>query len=300
MGRDLCEQHPAARALFEEADEIAGYALSEICFEGPAERLNQTAVTQPAVYLHSAAAHRLLTAEGVTAVCAAGHSLGEYSALHAAGVVDFRQGLELVLERGRLMQDAGEREAGTMAAVIGLDDDEVSILCAQVDGGESVVAANFNAPGQVVISGEAVAVEELTEKARAAGAKRVLELPVSGAFHSRLMAPAAAEMASLLNAADLRAPQIPIVTNVSAQPVSDVAELKKHLIAQITSPVRWTDSIRSICQAGIERAVEVGPGSVLKGLVRRIAPELSVATAATVDDIAAVVEMFRSETQRKV
>ena len=300
MGRDLCARHPAARSLFDEADEIAGYPLREICFEGPAERLNQTAVTQPAVYVHSAAAHALLTAAGVSAVCAAGHSLGEYSALHAAGVVEFRQGLELVLERGRLMQEAGEREAGKMAAVIGLDDDEVSMLCAQVNGGEGVVAANFNAPGQVVISGAAAAVEEFTEKARAAGAKRVLELPVSGAFHSHLMAPAAAEMASVLDAAELRTPQIPIVTNVSAQPVSDAAELKQQLIEQITSPVRWTDSIRSMCRAGIERAVEVGPGSVLKGLARRIAPSLKVATAGTVDDIVAVAEIFRSEPGRGV
>ena len=297
MGRDLYEQHSRARELFDEADEILHYGLSDICFAGPIERLGQTEITQPAVYVHSAAAHALLSAAGVRPEIVAGHSLGEYSALHAAGVLSFSEGLKLVAERGRLMQVAGAETPGKMAAVIGLEDDAVVRLCADVcgdpdmmAGGNVVVAANFNAPGQVVVSGDAAAVEQFAERAGAAGAKRVLELPVSGAFHSRLMAPAADQMAQLLAEAEMAPPTTPVISNVAAQPVVEVAELRRQLVEQMTSPVRWTESVRCMATIGVTSATEVGPGAVLKGLVRRIAPEISVRAAATVGDIASAVE----------
>ena len=297
MGRDLYERHSQARELFDEADEILQYALSDICFEGPIERLSRTEVTQPAVYVHSAAVHALLSAGNVSAEIVAGHSLGEYSALHAAGVISFSEGLKLVAERGRLMQVAGEQNPGKMAAVIGLDDEAVIRLCAEVCGDPDmaaadnvVVAANFNAPGQVVVSGDAAAVEEFAGRAAAAGAKRVLELPVSGAFHSRLMAPAADQMAQLLDEVEMASPTTPVISNVAAQPVVDVAQLRRQLIEQMTSPVRWTESVRCMAQEGVTRATEVGPGTVLKGLVRRIAPEIAVRTTATAADIAAAAE----------
>lgn len=294
MAGDLYEQHGAVRELFDEAGETLGYALKEICFSGPLERLGQTEVTQPAVYVHSAAAHALLNDAGISADCVAGHSLGEYSALHAAGVFSFSQGLELIAERGRLMQSAGERAPGKMAAVIGLDDDDVVRLCEGVsDDVSSVVAANFNAPGQVVISGDAIAVERFAEPAKKAGAKRVLELSVSGAFHSRLMAPAADRMAKLLTAAAMEPPTLPVITNVAARPVVDVDELRRQLIIQITSPVRWTDSVKCMAKLGVAKATEVGPGAVLKGLVRRIVPEIAVTTSGTAVEIATAVEQAK-------
>ena len=294
MAADLYEHHGAVRELFDEADELLGYALTEICFSGPLERLSQTEVTQPAVYVHSAAARALLNAAGISADCVAGHSLGEYSALHAAGVFGFSQGLQLIAERGRLMQAAGERTPGKMAAVIGLDDDDVVQLCeATSDDVNSVVAANFNAPGQVVVSGDAVAVERFAEPAREAGAKRVLELSVSGAFHSQLMAPAADRMAELLAAAAMEPPTLPVITNVAARPVVDVEALRRQLIIQITSPVRWTDSVKCMAELGIAKATEVGPGAVLKGLVRRIAPEIAMTTSGTAAEIATAVEQAK-------
>ena len=223
MGRDLYREFSSVKDRFAEAEDVLGLSLTGICFEGPMEVLSQTSVTQPAVFVHSVAAAEVLMAEGLDPGCAAGHSLGEYSALVAAGALSFRQGLELVAERGRLMQEAGERQPGKMAAVIGLEDAEVEALCASVGEGEdgAVVPANFNAPGQVVVSGEAEAVDEFGSRAREAGAKRVVELLVSGAFHSRLMEPAAREMAPLLRDAAIRTSRIPVVTNVRAEPASE-------------------------------------------------------------------------------
>jgi len=288
MGRDLYELSDAVRELFDEADEALGFALTKLCFEGPIEELSQTAVTQPAVFVHSVAATRLLAAGGVQPACVAGHSLGEYSALVAAGVLEFSEALSLVARRAQLMQEAGTRAPGKMAAVIGLDDAAVMELCERA--GEAVVPANFNAPGQVVVSGEAAAVEALEGLAREAGAKRVIELQVSGAFHSPLMAPAAQELEDLLKSVALTAPRVPVVTNVAAEAVGDAQALRQQLIQQMTHPVRWTESVRHIAASGVSCAAEVGPGSVLKGLVRRIARDLEVLPAGTAEDIPAAIE----------
>ncbi|MBI2502221.1 MAG: ACP S-malonyltransferase [Candidatus Latescibacteria bacterium] len=283
MGADLCAQFPEARELFAQADELLGFSLSQCCFEGPEEELRQTAITQPALFVHSAAACRLLEARGIYPSWVAGHSLGEYSALAAAGVLDFATGLELVRRRGQLMQ---EQRQGSMAAVLGLEDGQVVELCSQVPG---VVAANFNAPGQVVISGEVEAVARAGKLAEEAGAKRVVELPVSGAFHSPLMEPAARELAGLLQAVEFRTPRVPVLTDVAAAPVSAPGQLQEHLIRQMTSPVRWTAIMQCLAGLGVESALEVGPGSVLRGLARRAAPHLKVAGAGTAEEIAAPV-----------
>lgn len=282
MGRDLCARFPAAAELFAQADELLGFPLSQRCFEGPAEELRQTSVTQPALFVHSAAACRLLQDRGIWPSWVAGHSLGEYSALVAAGVFDFATGLELVRRRGQLMQ---EQRQGSMAAVLGLEDQQMIDLCAQVPG---VVPANFNAPGQVVISGEVEAVARAGKLAAEAGAKRVVELPVGGAFHSPLMEPAARQLAGLLQAVEFRAPRVPVLTNVAAAPVSDPRQLQQQLIEQMTSPVRWTAIMQCLAGLGVESALEVGPGSVLRGLARRASPQVKVAGAGTAEEIVAL------------
>ncbi len=284
MGRDLCDSFPAAAALFAQADELLGIPLSQLCFAGPEEELRQTAFTQPALFVHSAAAGLVLQERGVRPAWVAGHSLGEYSALVAAGIFDFATGLELVRRRGLLMQ---EQRQGSMAAVLGLEDQQVVEVCNRVPG---AVAANFNAPGQVVISGEAEAVARAGKLAEEAGAKRVVELPVSGAFHSPLMAPAARQLADLLQAVEFRAPQVPVLTNVAAAPVSDPQQLQEQLIQQMTSPVRWTAIMQCLAGLGAQSALEVGPGSVLRGLARRAAPQVKVAGAGTAADLAAMGE----------
>ena len=286
MGADLRERFPEVRELYEEADGILGFELSRVCFQGPMERLSQTEITQPAVYVHSVAAARLLAARGLHPAAVAGHSLGEYSALTAAGVVDFHQGLVLVRERGRLMQAAGVERPGRMAAVLGLDDAAVTALCEAI--GPQVVPANFNAPGQVVLSGEAAAVGEAMAAAEAAGARRVVELPVSGAFHSPLMEGAAEGLAERLEATRFRPPSVPVVTNVTAAPETDPGALRRLLVEQMTAPVRWTESVQALASMGVDGAFEVGPGSVLKGLVRRILRDLRVDTAGTAGEMDAL------------
>lgn len=287
MARDLYEQHESVRARFAEADEVLGFALSARCFAGPAEQLAQTHVTQPALFVHSVAANELLAAAGLQPVAVAGHSLGEYSALVAAGVLSFAEALKLVGTRGQLMQEAGRQQPGTMAAVIGLGDDEVVALCQQAADVGIAVAANFNAPGQVVVSGERDAVARVGELAVQAGARRVVELPVSGAFHSPLMASAAEAMESLLQAVPFARPSVPVLTNVSAAPIEDPEQLRQHLIEQITAPVCWSATVQRLASMGINHAFEVGPGAVLKGLVRRAAPKLTVVRAGTAEEIAA-------------
>ncbi len=283
MGADLRERHPMVRETFEEADGILGFDLSRVCFEGPMERLSQTEITQPAVYVHSVAVARLLAERGLRPDAVAGHSLGEYSALTAAGVIDFPEGLSLVRERGRLMQAAGGERPGKMAAVIGLEDDVAAGLCEEI--GAEVVPANYNSPGQVVLSGESGAVERAMAAAEAAGARRVVELPVSGAFHSPLMASAAEGLAPRLAATRFRPPSVPVVTNVTAAPETDPRALRRLLFEQMTAPVRWTESVRALSAMGVERAYEVGPGSVLKGLSRRILRDLRVETAGTAEEM---------------
>ena len=285
MARDLHAQHEGVQNLFAIADSILGFELSAVCFGGPEEQLAQTVVTQPAVFVHSIAAYELLADRGVRPSILAGHSLGEYSALVAAGALDFETALELVRERSRAMQEAGETRPGAMAAIIGPKDSDVIALCEQVADTGIVVAANFNAPGQVVVSGEREAIACLGVLAIESGVKRFVELPVNGAFHSPLMQPAADRMQDLLSDARIETPRVPVITNVSASPVDDPDILRLDLIKQITHSVRWTESMGALVNAGIERAVEVGPGSVLKGLMRRIAREVTVLAAGTADDI---------------
>jgi [acyl-carrier-protein] S-malonyltransferase len=285
MGRDLCERYPVARARFEEAEEALSLPLRRLCFEGPPEELEQTAVTQPAVFVHSVAAAEVLALQGVEPACASGHSLGEYSALTAAGVFDFATAVGLVRERGRLMQEAGEQHPGTMAAIIGLEDSQVARLCAEAAPDGDAVPANFNAPGQVVVSGTAGAVAAVCEAAGPAGASRVVPLEVSGAFHSRLMKSAADEMSARLREVEMRRPAVPVVANASAQATEDVGDLRRQLLQQILAPVRWTECVKEIAARGIAAAAEVGPGSVLRGLVRRIERKMTVFAAGTAAEI---------------
>ena len=288
MAKDLCDAFASARACFDEADEILGFSLSRLCFSGPEEDLRQTATTQPAVFAHSLAAWQVLVEAGLEPMCTAGHSLGEYSALVAAGALEFRPALELVKRRGELMQQAGGQMSGTMAAILGLDDDKVEHVCRQAADRGVVVPANFNAPGQVVISGEVAAVEAAGKLASEAGAKRVIELAVSGAFHSPLMAPVAAEMKGLLEAAPIKRPRLPVVCNVTARATDEPEEVRRCLIEQITQPVRWSESVLHMHQMGVQRAVEVGPGKVLKGMVRRIVRDLQVRNADTAEEVMAL------------
>lgn len=270
MGRDLADAFPLARETFEEADDALGIPLSRILWEGPEDELTATLNAQPAILVHSIAAYRVLTPVLEDVAYAAGHSLGEFSAHVAAGTFSFADAVRLVRSRGKAMHAAGREHPGTMAAVIGLDDDAVREVCAHAATHGVVVPANFNAPGQVVISGEVAAVEQAREAALEAGAKRALPLNVSGAFHSPLMAPAAALLEASLAEVELRAPAFPVVSNVTAEPVAEPAAAKRLLVEQLTSPVRWADGIRRLRALGVARFLEVGPGNVLTGLLRRI------------------------------
>lgn len=268
MGRDLAERWPEARELFERADRILDVDLTRLCWEGPEEELTRTQNAQPAILLHSYAAWRLLPdrlREGVAV--AAGHSLGEFTAYLCAGALSFEDALRLVRRRGELMARSDE---GTMAAVIGMDDDRVRELCAEDEG--TVVAANFNSPGQVVISGAEDAVQRVGDRAEEAedGARRVLPLQVSGAFHSPLMEVAREGLAEALGAVDFGDPDFPVVANASAEPVTSGEEARRLLVDQLTSPVRWTESVLAMRDHAPEQWLEVGPGNVLTGLLRRI------------------------------
>ncbi len=286
MGQDLYERFPEARDLFDEADNILGFALSELCFTGPMENLSQTSVTQPAVYVHSVIVARLLATRGHVPEVVAGHSLGEYSALTAAGALSFADGLALVRERGRLMQEAGRERPGAMAAILGLEDDVVVRLCAEA--GPVVVPANFNSPGQVVISGEVDAVARACEAATLAGASKVVPLPVSGAFHSPLMAPVAQALAERLEATTFLTPVVPVVANVTATPQTDPLTLRRLLLEQVTAPVRWAESVLALAAMGVDEALEAGPGAVLRGLGRRITRDIRITAAGTADEIEAL------------
>lgn len=295
MARDLHEQSETVRRLFARADEVLEFSLSSACFDGPEDRLGQTVVTQPAVFVHSVAAYQLLQEGQLQPALVAGHSLGEYSALVAAGALDFESALQLVKRRSRAMQEAGQAKPGAMAALIGPSDEDVVALCAQAADVGVVVAANFNAPGQVVVSGEPAAISRLGVLAGEAGVKRFVELPVSGAFHSPLMQPAADEMKELLQNAPIQRPAVPVITNVSAVPVTDPEILRGDLIEQITHSVRWTESMAALGATGIKRVIEVGPGAVLKGLMRRIDREIDVLSAGNAEDIASTVAELKGE-----
>jgi len=271
MGKELAERYPEAREAFEEADDALGFSLSRLCWEGPEDELTRTRNAQPALLVHSAAAWRVLKKAGVEPVVAAGHSLGEFSAYMAAGSLGFADAVRTVRLRGELMYEFGQARPGTMAAVLGLDDDVVVGVCNEASAGDSVVvAANFNSPGQVVVSGDVDAVERASALLVSAGAKKVTGLNVSGAFHSPLMAPAEEGLRAHLDGVGFGAPAFPVISNVTASPVTDPAEAKLLLVQQLTSTVRWTDSVRTMLQLGVTRFLEVGPGKVLTGMLKRI------------------------------
>lgn len=267
MGKDLYDNNPIAHDLFEKANEILGFRITDLMFNGTDEDLRQTAVTQPAIFLHSVILAKTL-GDDFKPEMVAGHSLGEFSALVAAGAMAFEDGLRLVSARAKAMQKACELKPSTMAAVLALPDETVEEICAGIDG--VVVCANYNCPGQIVISGEIEAIDAACEKLLAAGAKRALKLKVGGAFHSPCMEPARAELASAIEATEFHTPVCPVYQNVDALPHTDPAEIKANLVAQLTAPVRWTQSVKNMIADGATEFVELGPGKVLQGLVAKI------------------------------
>ena len=275
MGKDLYEQHATAKAMFDRANVILGFDITDIMFNGTEEALKQTKVTQPAIFLHSVILASTLTDFAPDMV--AGHSLGEFSALVANKSLSFEDGLMLVSKRALAMQRACEMQPSTMAAVLGLADEVVERICAETDG--VVVAANYNCPGQLVISGEVSAVNAACEALKAAGAKRALLLPVGGAFHSPLMEPARVELSAAIEATEFKNPVCPIYQNVSASAIVDPDTIKQNLLIQLTAPVKWTQSVMQMTNDGATHFIEVGPGKVLQGLVKKISPTAEVASA---------------------
>jgi [acyl-carrier-protein] S-malonyltransferase len=274
MGKDLYENHTVAREMFDKANEILGFRITDLMFDGTDEDLRQTNVTQPAIFLHSVVRAKLM-GDDFKPDMVAGHSLGEFSALVAAGVLGFEDGLKLVYQRAMAMQEACEVEPGTMAAVLALADEKVEEVCANTDG--VVVPANYNCPGQLVISGAYSAVEKACELMKEAGAKRALILPVGGAFHSPLMEPAREKLAKAIENTNFGDPICAIYQNVTAKAETDKNTIKQNLVSQLTAPVRWTQSVQSMWNDGATMFTEVGPGKVLQGLVKKIAPEAEIA-----------------------
>lgn len=272
MGKDLYESNPKAKELFDKANDILGYRITDIMFNGDSDDLKQTKVTQPAVFLHSVIS--ALCMEDFHPDMVAGHSLGEFSALVAAGALSFEDGLRLVYARAMAMQACCEKVPGTMAAIINLPDETIEKVCSEIEG--IVVPVNYNSPGQVVISGEVEAVKEACARLKEAGAKRALPLAVGGAYHSPLMEPARVELAAAIEKAKFKTSCCPIYQNVDAKPYTDPVEIKKNLLAQLTSPVRWTQTVINMINDGAEEFVECGPGTVLTGLIGRIQKSLEV------------------------
>jgi len=266
MGKELFDSNPRAKELFNKANDILGFDIAKIMFEGTPEDLKETKVTQPAVFLHSVAI--ALTTDDFAPEMVAGHSLGELSALVAAKVISFEDGLQIVSKRAQAMQKACELKAGTMAAILALDDEIVEEVCRETEG--IVVAANYNCPGQLVISGEIEAINIACEKLKDAGAKRALVLPVGGAFHSPLMDPAREELAEVINATEFNEPICPVYQNVNAQPVKNPEIIKQNLISQLTAPVKWTQTVKNMLSDGASSFTEMGPGKILQGLVKKV------------------------------
>lgn len=293
MGADLFEHFASSRARFDEANDVLGFSITDIMFsenENAGEQLKQTEITQPALYVHSLAAMVVLAEKGIAPDATAGHSLGEYSALAASGALAFADGLRAVRRRGELMAQAGIVRPGAMAAVLGLDDDALDTICSEVsEEGDVVVPANYNSPGQIVISGDRGAVERAGEAAKEAGASRVLPLPVSGAFHSPLMEFAVEGLSETLQALEIQTPCCPVYLNVTAQPTTDPIEIRQRLLDQLTSPVRWAQSLVQMKADGVSRFVEVGSGNVLSGLVKRtLGRDLETAQVGTAGEINAL------------
>ena len=276
MGKDLYENSPVARELFEKANEILGFDITKIMFEGSADELKQTKVTQPAIFLHSVILSKVL-GDQFKPEMTAGHSLGEFSALVTAGALSFEDGLKLVSKRAQAMQKACEAQPSTMAAIVGCEDELVEQVCAEVEG--VVVPANYNCPGQLVISGAVDAVNKACELLKAKGAKRALVLPVGGAFHSPLMEPAREELAAAIEATSFSAPVCPVYQNVDAKPQTNPEAIKKNLIDQLTSPVRWTQIMENMVADNATSFVEVGPGTVLQGLVKKVKSDVEAISA---------------------
>ena len=276
MGKDLYETNAEAKALFDKANEILGFNITEIMFSGTADELKQTKVTQPAVFLHSVILAKVMN---IQPAAVAGHSLGEFSALVAAGALSFEDGLRLVAKRAMAMQKCCESQPGGMAAILNLDDAVVEQVCAEIDG--VVVAANYNCPGQLVISGADEAVNEACTKLKEAGAKRALRLPVGGAFHSPLMEAARAELEQAIAEVEFNTPVCPIYQNVDAMPHTDAESIKANLIAQLTAPVRWTQIAKNMIADGVEAFTELGPGNVLQGLIKKVDANAVVESKAT-------------------
>ena len=286
MGRELADQFAEARAVFEEADDVLGVSLSRLAWDGPENELTQTHNAQPAILTHSVAAYRVLQDRLGDVRFAAGHSLGEFSAYVAAGSMSLADAVKTVRRRGELMFKSGQERPGTMAAILGLEDAAAEEVCrnASMEGGE-VVPANYNSPGQIVISGDVPTVQRALELAKAAGAKRALPLNVSGAFHSPLMQVATAGLAAHLDTVQLQPPAFPVISNVTAQPVTDVVEARRKLIEQLTSPVRWTASMQMLVGAGVQQFYELGPGNVLCGLLKRVSKDVNCRALGTASDV---------------
>jgi [acyl-carrier-protein] S-malonyltransferase len=279
MGKDLYENSPVAKEMFEKANEILGFRITDIMFNGTEEELKQTKVTQPAIFLHSVVLAATI-GESFKPEMVAGHSLGEFSALVANKTLNFESALKLVYQRALAMQKACELNPSTMAAILNLDDKVVEDICAEItNGGNTVVAANYNCPGQLVISGSNEGVNIACEKLKAAGAKRALVLPVGGAFHSPLMEPARVELEAAINATTFNKPICPVYQNVTAAAISDPNEIKKNLIAQLTAPVKWTQTVEKMIADGASSFTEVGPGKVLQGLVKKVNKDMEAASA---------------------
>ncbi len=284
MGADLYEQYASARDVYDRAEQVLELPVKRLSFEGPEDELRQTRYTQPALVVHSMAA--LACLPGLAPALAAGHSLGEYSALYAAGALDFESTLRLVKRRGALMFAEGEKNPGTMAAIIGMEPAAVEALCREVTG--TVVPANYNEPRQTVVSGEVEAVKAVAELAKSRGALKAVLLPVSGAFHSPLLRKSAAEFAEYLGEFTVKDPAFPVIANVTSRPAATAAEIRDNLTRQLISPVRWTETVTSARDSGCRRFLEVGSGTVLAGLVRRIDRELTVQPAGKAADITAI------------
>ena len=274
MGKDLYDYRKEIRDLMNSANDILGFDILSVMFEGTEEDLKKTKITQPAIFIHSVAIVKAINTIGSGMV--AGHSLGEFSALVANGVLSFKDGLELVYQRALAMQEACDMNPSSMAAVLGLEDEKVEEICSQIKG--IVVPANYNCPGQLVISGETLAVEKACEALKAAGAKRALLLPVNGAFHSPLMQPAQEKLAKAIEGVKFNNPILPIYQNVTTTPVTDPEEIKKNLIAQLTGSVKWTQTIQNMVKDGANHFVEVGPGKTLQGLIKKISPNVMVSS----------------------
>ena len=294
MGKALYDNYPVAKAVFEAADKALGFSISKLCFEGPEEELRKTFNTQPAILTVSIAAFRVLQEAGVKPDITAGHSLGEYSALVAAGVLEFEDAVRLVNKRGQFMQEAVPLGEGAMAAVLGIDRDKVVEICAQTEKQYGAVqAVNFNCPGQIVIAGTTLAVEKAAEALKAAGAKRAIMLPVSAPFHSSLLQPAAEKLAGELGKIEFHEPIIPVVANVNGKASTSKDGIKELLVTQAANPVLWEDCVATVAEFGATVSVEVGPGKVLTGFTKKIAPEIVNLNVEDIDSLQKTLDYFR-------